>query len=64
MGAEGGDSFDSVLTRATRPEKTDAGNGSYGIYRVIDGCQRPPGAALRVVFGKLRRSAPFPLAVA
>ena len=20
----------------------DMGNGSYGIYRVIDGCQRPP----------------------
>ncbi len=26
----------------TRPNKTDAGNGSDGICRVIDGCQRPP----------------------
>jgi len=26
----------------TKPNKTDAGNGSYGICRVIDGCQRPP----------------------
>ena len=90
--------------------KTDAGNGSYGICRVIGGCQRAPaltpslpvdslhspfgllsavylptvgcvalrvrlrrispaatvaaGGALRVAFGKLCRSAPFPLAVA
>ena len=22
--------------------KMDAGNGSYGICRIIDGCQRPP----------------------
>jgi len=24
------------------PNKTDAGNGSDGICRVIDGCQHPP----------------------
>lgn len=29
-------------TRTTKGEKTDAGNGSYGICGVIDGCQRPP----------------------
>ena len=57
-----------MITTATTRPKTDAGNGSYGICRVIDGCQRPPalppGAALRVAFGKLCRSAPFPLTVA
>jgi len=36
----------------TPRNKTEAGNGWNGIRRVIDGCQRAPGAALRVAFGK------------
>lgn len=51
------------VTHQMRPNKTDAGNGSYGIYRVIDGCQRLPGRPLRVAFIKRCRSAPFPPAV-
>jgi len=44
--------------------KARLGKGSKAICRAIGGCQRPPGVALRVAFGKLYRSAPFPLAVA
>ena len=38
--------------------------GSYGICRVINGCQCPPGAVLRVAHGKVCHSVPFPLDVA
>ena len=51
------------MEKNSKPNKTDAGNGSKAIRHVSNVLPPPAGGALRVAFDKLCRSAPLTLAV-